>query len=160
MRSLQPHIINDITYRVYAHGSEDYKKALMLRRFVLGLSPGVSDKDLSFVLSEHPDEINHICIGAFLDSAIVGTLNLEPTKSGYLLRQLGVDPGMRGKNIGMELMRCADECARETGAEEIALHARLNTVGFYFKAGYVSTGKLYVYPSITLIHMYKKFDKE
>ena len=157
---MQPRILNDITYRIYEHGSEDYKKALMLRRIVLSLSPGISEKDTAFVLGEHPEEKNHVCIGAFLKDAIVGTLNLEPKGNGYFLRQLGVDDRMRGEKIGMELMRYTDAFAREAGAEEISLHARMNTVGFYYKAGYVTTGQLYVYPAITLIHMYKKFNKE
>ena len=145
----------ELVLRVYDYDSTDYKKALILRHHVLSLSNGVGDSGMALIYDEHPTEREHIKCGAFIGDAIVGTLNFEIQKDGtLLLRQFAVDSKIQGKGIGMKLIKFAHEQAKARGYSKIYLHSRMNVIGFYKKAGYVMTGKLFVYPKITLAEMY------
>jgi len=145
----------ELELRVYDYDTDDYKKALILRYNILSLSKGVDSSGLKFIYGAHDDERDHIKCGAFIGDAIVGTLNLAKQNDGsLLLRQFAVESKLQGMGIGIKLIKFAHEKAAELGYKKIYLHSRMNVLGFYSKAGYVMTGKLFVYPKITLAEMY------
>lgn len=147
---------SNLTVREYAHDTNDDRKAMILRLSVLSipLKEGIGDYALKFIYEPHDEERTHIKLGAFIGENIVGTLNLAPQGNGsLLLRQFAVDAKLQGKGIGIQLIKYAHALALERGYSRIELHSRMNAVGFYKKAGYTSTGKIFNYPSITLEEM-------
>ena len=144
----------ELEYREYAHGSADYRKALILRVCVLGLAHGIDDFLGNMVFSPAEEEQDYFFLGAFEADTIVATLNLIPQKDGsLLLRQFAVHGSCQGLGIGKKLVEYAHEFARGKGYRRIVLHSRLPAVGFYEKAGYRLTGQRFVYPEITLDEM-------
>jgi len=143
----------DITLKPYEHGSDDYRKALILRYNILNLIRGIDSNSLEFVFGDHPDEKEHFLLGAFDGDTMVGTLNLQKINDHLLVRQFAVHKSLQGSGIGMKLLKYAHEFAVQQGYRKLELHARMNTLGFYQKAGYRMTGK-YIYGSnITLVVM-------
>lgn len=144
----------ELTYRTYAHGSRDYRKALILRVCVLGLAEGIDDFLENMVFDPHPEERYYYFLGAFQEDTITATLNLIDKGNGVLLlRQFAVHSSCQGQGVGRKLLEFAHNFAREKGYTRITLDARLPAVGFYQKAGYVLTGVRKVYPEITLDEM-------
>lgn len=144
----------ELIYREYAHGSGDYRKALILRVSVLGLAHGIDDFLRDMVFSPAEEERNYYFLGAFEQDTLVATLNLIPQEDGsLLLRQFAVHNSCQGKGVGRQLVAFAHSFAREKGFRKIVLHSRLNAVGFYEKCGYRLTGRRFVYPEITLDEM-------
>lgn len=144
----------ELVYREYAHGSGDYRKALILRVSVLGLAHGIDDFLSNMVFSPAEEERNYYFLGAFEKDTVVATLNLVPQEDGSLLvRQFAVHGSCQGQGVGRRLMDFAHDFAREKGFRKMVLHARLHAVGFYEKCGYRLTGNRFVYPEITLDEM-------
>eukprot|EP00727_Mastigamoeba_balamuthi_P012549 m51a1_g7917 putative gnat family (170) ;mRNA; r:214415-214924 len=69
--------------------------------------------------------------------------------------QLAVDSGCRGRGVGRALMGRAVALAREAGAREVALVARVTAEAFYAGLGFVRTGTRvpYVWNSIEHVDM-------
>lgn len=144
----------DITFREYAYGSAEHRRAQILRYMILRLETGVSSAAEKAIFDEHPDEKEHILLGAFDGEALLGTLNLKPEGEGnVLLRSLAVDSKCQGKGVGKQLVLFAHEVARERGYKRIILHSRLHVIGFYQKLGYAETGNRREGPRITLAEM-------
>ena len=144
----------ELIYRPYTHGSDDYRKALILRVCVLGLAHGIDDFLSGMVFSPAEEERNYYFLGAFEEDTIVATVNLIPREDGSLLvRQFAVHGSCQGRGVGRKLMACAHDFAREKGFRKMVLHSRLHAVGFYEKCGYRLTGNRFVYPEITLDEM-------
>ena len=142
------------TFREYAHGSSDYQKALILRYCILARDCSIPDSAVEFVYGPHEDEKDQFLLGAFYGSQLLATLNLQKKDGALLLRQFAVHEKQQGTGLGMKLLQFAHAFAREKGYKRIVLHARMNVIGFYEKGGYVLTDKRYVYPDLTLAHMY------
>lgn len=144
----------ELTYRAYAYGSRDYRKALILRVAVLGLADGIDDFLENMVFDPHEEEKDYYFLGAFQGETLSGTLNLIDKGNGVLLlRQFAVHTACQGQGVGRKLLDFAHSFAREKGYSRITLDARLHVVGFYQKAGYALTGVRKVYPEITLDEM-------
>ena len=144
----------EMTLREYAYGSSEHRRALILRYMILRLETGVSSAAEKEIFGEHPDEKEHVLVGAFDGEALLGTLNLKPEGEGtVLLRSLAVDSKCQGTGIGKKLVLFALEVARERGYKRIILYSRLNVIGFYQKLGYAETGNRRESPKITLAEM-------
>lgn len=90
------------------------------------------------------------CLVAELDGRVVGTITFYPAhKAGgspWLDRpevasigQFGVEPDLQASGIGSRLMDLAEERARGTGAEELALdtsEGALHLIAWYERRGY------------------------
>jgi len=143
----------DITLRPYEYGSDDFKKALILRYNILNLISGINSTSLEFIFGDHADEKDHFMLGAFDGDTLLGTLNLQKFYDYLLVRQFAVHKSLQGTGIGMKLIKYAHEFAIEQGYRKLELHARMNTLGFYQKAGYRMTGKYIFGSNITLVVM-------
>lgn len=60
----------------------------------------------------------------------------------YLLGRLAVMKPYRGKNLGAEMMRNAEEYVRKKGGRRISLHAQCKAMDFYRKQGYMERGEV------------------
>lgn len=152
---MQPVTYENLVVRPYEHGSDDDKKAYILRHTVLSLAPEVSDGILKFIFCTHEDEASHIKLGAFTADGMVGTLCLVPQEDGTAkIMQFAVTQKLQGMGIGKKLLEYAHATARELGHKRIMINARQDVEGFYAKAGYVSTGKRFGSARLMLVQMY------
>lgn len=152
---MQPLTADKLIVRPYEHNSCDDKKGHILRYYVLNLTSGVDDQALAFFYSNHDDEAQQIKLGAFIDETMVGTVCLVPKEENVvMIRQFAVFPNLQGMGIGRKLLDYAHTTAKALGYKRIILDARLNAAEFYAKAGYIRTGKVMTYPSVTLEQMY------
>jgi predicted GNAT family N-acyltransferase len=129
-----------------AHGSGEYEATVKLRRQVLREPLGLdfAPADLSNEASDH-----HLI--ASEDGKLAACLILVPLEGGTIkMRQVAVEPGLQGRGIGRELVRFAEEFAREHGFTRMTLHSRATAVPFYEKLGYECVGDEFV--EVTIPH--------
>lgn len=69
------------------------------------------------------------------DGAVLGFTLLDRDRSE--IKAVFVHPGAARRGVGAALLREAEEAARRAGITELSLGASLNSVDFYFGAGYV-----------------------
>jgi len=60
------------------------------------------------------------------------------------LRQVLVDPAMRGRGIGLQLMQAAEARVVELGADRVGLASRYQAYDFYQRCGYRFYGEEYI----------------
>ncbi|MDB5024782.1 MAG: family N-acetyltransferase [Mucilaginibacter sp.] len=90
------------------------------------------------------DEDNKgIHLGAFTDEALVGIISLFQQGTSFQFRKLAVLPDLQKIGIGNRLLTCVEEHAQAQGGTVIWCNARVSAIGFYLKAGYAHTGKLF-----------------
>jgi phosphoribosylformimino-5-aminoimidazole carboxamide ribotide isomerase len=84
-----------------------------------------------------------IHFGAFTDDRLVGVISLFQNDASFQFRKLGVLPEYQKKGIGNALLQRVEEFAESEGGTVIWCNARVSAIGFYRKAGYAHTGKLF-----------------
>lgn len=84
-----------------------------------------------------------IHFGAFTDDKLVGVVSLFQTNTSFQFRKLAVSTEYQKKGIGNALLQRVEEFAGSEGGTVIWCNARVSAIGFYMKAGYVHTGKLF-----------------
>lgn len=134
-------------------GSSRYNELVELRYKIL-LEP----LGLKFLDSFRNKEANYLHIGCVeqLDDKLVGGLILAPLDNEKIrLMQVAVDTVYRGEGIGRELVKYAEERAKEAGYSKIIMHAMLSVVGFYEKLGYHAEGDVFDEQGITFLKMVK-----
>lgn len=90
------------------------------------------------------DEDNDgIHFGAFTDKALVGVISLFQHETVFQFRKLAVSPELQKMGIGNSLLNRVEEWALSENGTLIWCNARLSAIGFYMKAGYAHTGKLF-----------------
>ena len=141
----------DVFVREIAFGSDEYRAALRLRSDVLreplGLVLGGADTD---------NDANELQLGAFLGETLVGVLLLRlnsPTEAQ--MRQVAVDPTIHGKGIGRKLVEAFERAAKQKGASDIVMNARVTAQAFYEKLGYTTYSDAYIQSTIPHIKMRK-----
>jgi GNAT superfamily N-acetyltransferase len=122
--------------RTIVHDSEDYHKMIELRIKHLLEPIGVPASYINKV-----KEKDDILIGAFEGEQILGCCVLTPKDKGLIqLRQMVVNPEVQGRGIGADIVRFAEDIARENGFTTLMMHARNPAIKFYEKSGYTITG--------------------
>ncbi len=81
--------------------------------------------------------------GAFTDNKLVGIVSLFQTDKSFQFRKLAVSSHYQKMGIGNALLQRVEEFAGLEGGAVIWCNARVSAIGFYMKAGYVHTGKLF-----------------
>ena len=81
--------------------------------------------------------------GAFTDNKLVGIISLFQTDSSFQFRKLAVLPEYQKMGIGNALLQRVEEFAESENGTVIWCNARVSAIGFYMKAGYAHTGKLF-----------------
>lgn len=81
--------------------------------------------------------------GAFTDNKLVGIISLFQTGTVFQFRKLAVLHEFQKMGIGDSLLKRVEEFARSEGGTSIWCNARVSAIGFYKKAGYAHTGKLF-----------------
>jgi predicted N-acetyltransferase YhbS len=118
-------------------GSEEYEQMIDLRIEALLQPIGIP---ASYI--EPEKEKADLMIGAFDGGKIIGCCVLTRRSENVVqLRQMAVRPGLKGKGIGMAIIRFAERIAVEKGYEVVMMHARDPVIGFYEKCGYEIKGE-------------------
>ncbi|MBS1520913.1 MAG: GNAT family N-acetyltransferase [Bacteroidetes bacterium] len=91
-------------------------------------------------LDEDQDGIH---FGAFTDNQLVGIISLFQTDKSFQFRKLAILPEYQKMGIGNALLQRVEEFAESEGGTVIWCNARVSAIGFYIKAGYAHTGKLF-----------------
>ena len=90
------------------------------------------------------DEDNDgIHFGAFTEDKLVGIISLFQQGTSFQFRKLAVLPEFQKMGIGNQLLNRVEEFASSEGGTIIWCNARVSAIGFYIKAGYSHTGKLF-----------------
>ncbi|PKQ15645.1 MAG: GNAT family N-acetyltransferase [Actinobacteria bacterium HGW-Actinobacteria-7] len=80
------------------------------------------------------------------DGALLGTARLLPQSEGAprQVRQVAVDPVVRGTGVGRALMEAVERRARAEADDEVVLHARDTAIDFYQRLGYQVVSDVFV----------------
>ena len=132
-----------------AHGSAAWRDTVRLREGVLRTPLG-----LAFDPSELAREDAQLHLALHDGAALAGTVVLVPPGPGgaptWKLRQMAVAPASRRRGFGTALVRAAEAVMAARGAAGVLLHARLDTVPFYARLGYLADGA--VFEEVTIPH--------
>ena len=94
------------------------------------------------------------------EGEIIGTVNLQQHKRGLYLGMFAVSPVLQGGGIGKQLLKAADEYAKEVSVATIymsVVSVRKELIDWYKRHGYAETGerKPFVEDEITGKHLQK-----
>jgi len=92
---------------------------------------------------ELDEDNNGIHFGAFTDDALVGIISLFQQGSIFQFRKLAVLPEFQKTGIGNSLLNRVEEYVHSENGTMIWCNARTSAIGFYLKAGYNHTGRLF-----------------
>lgn len=81
--------------------------------------------------------------GAFTDNKLVGIISLFQKQTSFQFRKLAVLSDYQKMGVGNALLKRVEEFVQLEGGRVIWCNARISAIGFYMKAGYVHTGKLF-----------------
>ena len=87
------------------------------------------------------DETSRHFLAEDATGAAIGTARLLPTGQ---IGRMAVLPHWRGLGIGAALLAAAVRAAREADYPSIFLHAQTHALGFYERAGFVPSGRVFV----------------
>jgi predicted GNAT family N-acyltransferase len=135
------------------HNSKEYQDMVGLRLELLRKPLG-----LKFEPEELEKEKNDVLIGAFEEEEMLGCCLLSQVDGVHIqrLRQMAVHHKLQGTGIGRQMIRFAENVARDFGCKKIVLHARGHVVGFYEKQGYRAVGEKF--PELGIPHMFMEKD--
>jgi predicted GNAT family N-acyltransferase len=140
-----------IAYRHISTRDPEYLLEKELRNRVLRRPLGL---ELSEADLRGEDEQVHI---AALDDAgrMIGCVLVAFTGEQAKIRQIAVDDAYRGRGVGAELMRHAEEAARARNFSTAVLHARVTARPFFEKLGYAAVSGVFTEVTIPHVEMRK-----
>ena len=118
-----------------ARSQREVDAALELRERVFVGEQGVSleaDRD-----GLDPEAVHVV---AFDGERLVGTCRLVFADGIARLGRMAVEPDVRGRGLGAEILDAAERIARARGAETMRLHAQVAARSLYERAGYEPRG--------------------
>lgn len=119
------------------HGTEAYQQMVELRREVLRRPLG-----LDFTPEQLEAEAADTIVAGLENDKVIACCLLTPQEDKTLqLRQMAVDSSLQSKGMGREIVRFAENWARNNGYQSMMLHARDIAIGFYEKCGYTLVGE-------------------
>jgi phosphoribosylformimino-5-aminoimidazole carboxamide ribotide isomerase len=89
------------------------------------------------------EDENGLHFAAFKDNYIVAVVSLFPNGDDYQFRKFAVDERVQGTGIGRELLNYITDFTALNGGKRLWCNARVSAIGFYLKAGFTHTGKLF-----------------
>ena len=81
--------------------------------------------------------------GAFNEVKLVGVVSLFQDAADFQFRKLAVELSLQKTGVGSSLLKYITEYAQENGGSRIWCNARVIATGFYLKAGFNQTGRLF-----------------
>lgn len=140
-----------VQYRTITTGDPEYAQERELRDRVLR-------RPLGLVLSENDlhgeDEQAHF-IATDDAGRLIGCVLVSFPTCAAKVRQLAVDEVYRGKGIGAELMKRAEEAIRGRNIRLATLHARVTARAFFEALGYAAVSDVFTEVTIPHVRMEK-----
>jgi predicted GNAT family N-acyltransferase len=93
---------------------------------------------------------------ALRDDAVLATCRLLREGATMKLGRVAVTPPARRRGLATRLLEEGERVARAAGCERIVLHAQTDATTLYAKAGYVTTGGVFMDAGIEHITMEKE----
>ena len=141
-----------ITYRRISTHDPEYALEKELRNKVLRMPLGLhlSERDVC-----DEDEQTHIV--AMNDSGqAIGCVLVAFSGNVAKARQLAIDDDYRGRGIGTELMKRAEQAILARNIRTVTLHGRVTARGFFEKLGYTAVSE--VFTEVTIPHILMQKD--
>lgn len=126
------------TFKIIAHGTEDWKVAVQLREEILRKPLGSK-----FTKEELDEEKSHIQVVGIIKNEIIATAVLVPEGKRLKMQRVVVSNQLRSKNIGSEMMAFCESHAKQKGFETMYCHARDSAVNFYLNNSYNGIGEYF-----------------
>jgi GNAT superfamily N-acetyltransferase len=92
---------------------------------------------------EMEEDNNGLHFAAFKDNVIVAVVSLFAWDDNYQFRKFAVDDSVQKMGIGMQVLDHITDFAKINGAKKLWCNARLSAIGFYLKANFIQTGRLF-----------------
>ena len=124
-----------VQIQIVPWGSQRYIQSLGLRFEVLRRPLGMVFDPAVFL-----DEVNDVHLVALQNDWVLGCMILSRAVDGVKMRQVAVDQREQRLGVGSEMIRFAEQYAKEMGYKAILLHARDSAVPFYLKHNYELVG--------------------
>lgn len=140
-----------IEFRIITYKSDEYFKSIELRDLLLR-----KDLGLKFMPEEFDGEESQIHIAGFKENELVSTLILVPSGEKCKMRQVCVRTDLQGYGIGNDMLRYAEQVAKNNGFTQIYCHARDVAVPFYLKNDYIAEGDYF--EEVTIMHLKMRKD--
>ena len=136
-----------ITYCQISVHDREYAQEKELRDRVLRSPLGLrlSEQDL-----RHEDEQIHL-VAMDEQGQVIGCAVVALYDDAARIRQMAVEEPYRGQGIGTELVRRAEQAARDRNVHTVNIHARVSARGFYEGLGYTTTSE--VFTEVTIPHI-------
>jgi len=139
-------------FNLINYGSPEYRSMCRLRDEVLRKPIG-----LRLTEAEMLRDKNDILLACMEDGEVTACCILSEKDSDTVqLRQMAVATAYRLQGLGKEMLRFAEETARNNRYSVIFMHARKTAVGFYEKNGYIVKGEEFTEVGIPHYEMIKK----
>jgi predicted GNAT family N-acyltransferase len=87
------------------------------------------------------------------DGRVVGTCRVIVREGVGRLGRMAVEPSVRGRGIGADLLVEAERAARAAGATRMRLHAQIAARSLYARGGYEQVGDVFVEEGIDHVTM-------
>lgn len=111
----------------------------ILDEYDLEPSPETTDRDLNDIEAFYTEGVFDVLTAG--DGEIIGTLGLKPIRTNTVeLRKMYLQPGFRGRGIGVRLLKHAIARAKELGATRIELETASvlkEAIALYKKFGFM-----------------------
>jgi predicted GNAT family N-acyltransferase len=141
----------NLTIKVFKQSDSEYFLSLLLRYKILRIPLG-----LTFSKSDLEKDAHDVHIGIFDKDILLASLILTDTQNNTIkMRQVAVDDPLQGQGVGSQLVRFADNFAKEKGYKQIHCNARKTAVPFYLKQGYNIIGEEFLEVNIPHYYMEK-----
>ena len=141
-----------VLVQIVPWGSQRYIQSLGLRFEVLRRPLGLVFDPATFL-----DEVNDIHLIAHYKDWVLGCMMLSRVEEGVKMRQVAVGHSEQRLGVGSEMIRFAEQHAKEMGCKAIVLHARDSAVPFYLKHNYELVGDGFLEVGIPHHAMRKSF---
>lgn len=136
----------------FAHGSAGYLEVVRLRDLHLRQPIGLRLRD-----EERLGEESHRHFALVENERIVGGLIANPLEAEAVkLRQMWIDPALRGRGLGRELLEGVEKLLAAEGVRHFTLHARESAAGFYRTCGYRAVGETFTEVGMPHVRMEKR----
>ena len=92
---------------------------------------------------EMEEDTYGIHFGAFKDVKLIGVVSLFQQGTDFQFRKLAIDPSVQKMGTGNSLLTYITDYAHDNSGTRIWCNARVSAIGFYLKAGFLQTGRLF-----------------
>ena len=138
----------------FAHGSTGYFELVRLRDRHLRQAIGLQMRDEDLAGEETHRHFALVKNGIILGGLIANPLGADAVK----LRQMWIDPSLRGQGCGRELLEEVERRLAAEGVRHFILHARETAAGFYRSSGYQTAGEAFTEVGLPHLRMEKRLE--